>query len=158
DEGHRGCEHTGRQHYPATFGSNLASDFARADFGGNYAEVAWLDERLRHAPIMNCRARPGNDGILPSDTVLDRNASERNLPDVTMVCAAAAAGHREVSELPAQCTIGGRDRRDHRYRDRARYRVPHGCASRRSPAIRAVALPMARLCAGHRRNAWDARN
>jgi hypothetical protein len=39
--------------------------------------------------------------MLPSDTVFDRNASERNLLDVTMICAAAAAEHREVSELPA---------------------------------------------------------
>jgi hypothetical protein len=52
---------TGREHYPATLRGNLSTDFARARNSSNDAAVAWLDEGLRHACIMDCRERPGND-------------------------------------------------------------------------------------------------
>ena len=61
DEGHRGGEHTGREHDPATLRINLSPQLTRARLGSNDAAVAWLDEWLRHACIMDCRGRPGND-------------------------------------------------------------------------------------------------
>jgi len=61
DERHRGGQHTGRQHDPAALRSDLSAQLARARLGGNDAAVAWLDEGLRHARIMDWQARPGND-------------------------------------------------------------------------------------------------
>jgi len=52
DEGVRPLPHFSQQRQGST---RLSADFARASFGGNDAAVAWLDEWLRHAGIMDCR-------------------------------------------------------------------------------------------------------